>query len=583
MPATHWICGNRPEAELLPEVENARKELPDALIINMFHPFRESKAPFPHVYYRDIISQQDEIPILEKAYALAKAALGAASSDPLTRAVLFGFHHDIAAWFTDYFIYRFLLDQAGERGLILISRFQPLSKWDKIRRWRYYARFLRQSARQGLASGREVFDFVPRPDTEQPVLVCGDDSGSGINGTTFCALTETLLKAGREVYFFALGEATRQRMQELGAKAVDVSKGPLVPPGRYLLAQFRCARALGASVAKGRRDGLFDGLSGEAKRSLDAFLRTCVFSCLNVLQANFVPMHNIARTAIALAEHGARAAVCVNEGVAICATLAGFGPSIGLATLGVPTVLLMDHPTCQFFPSERHLAYGEQHVELMIKAGVTPETIEPVGAFHFDRAAGRDRAADWETSRGLLPQWDGRPLVVIATEARPRQMLEIEPTIRALADREDWHVVIKLHPGDSAEPFQALLDELGRPTHMTILGRCDVLALVNASDLLITMGSNLIIEAAVMGRLSLSFNYTGTPCPIDFVAEGLCLGAATPGECLERIAALLTDTPLRRQAVAMLKRVGRYNYGNDGRSMNRIMAAIERAERVPRP
>lgn len=56
------------------------------------------------------------------------------------------------------------------------------------------------------------------------------------------------------------------------------------------------------------------------------------------------------------------------------------------------------------------------------------------------------------------------------------------------------------------------------------------------------MGSNLIIETAVMGR----FNYTGTPCSIDFVAEGRCLGATTSEQCMERIATLLAGTTLRR-------------------------------------
>ncbi|MGE4538321.1 MAG: hypothetical protein AB7D37_14695 [Desulfovibrio sp.] len=75
-----------------------------------------------------------------------------------------------------------------------------------------------------------------------------------------------------------------------------------------------------------------------------------------------------------------------------------------------------------------------------------------------------------------------------------------------------------------------------------MLGWCDVLALIHSSDLLITMGSNLIIETAVMGR----FNYTGTPCSIDFVAEGRCLGATTSEQCMERIATLLAGTTLRR-------------------------------------
>ncbi|MBF0553697.1 MAG: hypothetical protein HQK96_03985 [Nitrospirae bacterium] len=212
----------------------------------------------------------------------------------------------------------------------------------------------------------------------------------------------------------------------------------------------------------------------------------------------------------------------------------------------------------------------------MLKDGIKNENIHVVGSEHFDRGFRRDIDSDKNYVYGLFPQAYGKKLVIVATESRARQMIEIEPSVMLLSKMEGVLTIIKLHPGDNPDEFEQLLVHLGHPKNVVIAQKVDVLALVHICDLLITRGSNLIIEAGVMGIPSLVYNFTGAPCPMDFVAEGLCFGSYSPEEFDKMVRLLLFDATSRTEALKKLSSISRFNGPNDGKSSERIARFVKK-------
>jgi len=411
------------------------------------------------------------------------------------------------------------------------------------------------------------------------VMVCYDDSGSGVNSTVAEALILGLRRRGFKVLILSLVGRPSPFPDDPGVLACPVDPGHALGQAAFVLAQADTVRVLRDSLTDASGRGLVP--PGPWSAPADAhvgsqakFLGIVALACVATICNYFGILHQVAKATHTAAALGVTTAACVNESLSVCSAVSSIGEAAGLRTVGVPTILLMDHPTCRLFPTALHLAYGTQHAQLMVRAGVDAQSIRPVGSYYFDRSAARDARADREYTKRLLPDWKGQPLVVIATEHRPRQFLEIDPTLEALAARDGLYVVVKLHPADTPDMVDPVLSRAGHPRHIVVIDKCDVLALLHTSDLLVTLGSNLIVESAAMGKLSLCCNYSGAPCPIDFVTDGLCLGASTPAECVEMIDQLVSDTELRRKAVGMLRNIELYNAYNDGNALERTLDCI---------
>ncbi|WP_243310604.1 UDP-N-acetylglucosamine 2-epimerase [Fundidesulfovibrio agrisoli] len=581
MAETFWVAGNQPIGRVLKDAAVVLAARPRARVINLHEGFRGVQAGFEHLFHRDIFSQEQEKAYWEPAYDMALTTLAHCGADGLTRCSFHGLHHDVASLFMLHFIHGACLEAFPGEDLLLILPVerQSLEKFRSI--WDIPPALLRE------ATTHLRPEEAPSPATEalarfcdrSTVMVCYDDSGSGVNSTVAEALILGLRRRGFKVLILSLVGRPSPFPEDIGVLACPVDPGHALGQAAFVLAQANTVRVLRDSLADASGRGLVppgpwsapaDALVGSQAQFLGLVALACVATICNY----FAIFHQIAKAAHTAAALGVTTAACVNESLSVCSAVSSIGEAAGLRTVGVPTILLMDHPTCRLFPTALHLAYGTQHAQLMIRAGVEPQSIRHVGSYYFDRSTARDAQADREYTGRLLPDRDGRPLVVIATEHRPRQLLEINPTLEALARRDDLFVVVKLHPADTPELVAPALQRAGNPKHIVVVDKCDVLALLNTSDLLVTLGSNLIVEGAAMGKLSLCFNYSGAPCPIDFVADGLCLGASSPAECVEMIGLLVTDSELRRKAVGMLGNLELYNAFNDGNALERTLDCI---------
>ena len=236
------------------------------------------------------------------------------------------------------------------------------------------------------------------------------------------------------------------------------------------------------------------------------------------------------------------------------------------------------HPVF-FRQADAYLVYGS-HLEEQLRDLLATACIEVVGSTTFDNALGRDRERDREHVRtAILRHWSGtEKLVVVATECSPRAFEEIDPVVRCLANMHGVHAVIKVHPSDSLETYANYAASLGREDKLEVVKSCDVNALVHAAELLVGVFTNLIVTAAVLGTPTLVCDFSNKRAPLDFVAQGLCLGCFDPGDLDRMLRGLLSSSELRPRAEELLRNnVHRFNGQNDGGSSVRVADACERA------
>lgn len=572
MPTTHWICGYDDLDRLHSAIRAILRRHPNLRIINAFYPLKERPEGLETTYYRDYLSQQDEIPLFARAYKDAGAMLALARQRSSLSAALFSVAlHDIALHLFDHLVYQHVQAHAAEDTLF-ISRHRRLSLRGFIRPFMEMDREMPQTVDPRDTTLR----LAPLDDLEDPVVIVSDDSGTRVNASTYLPLIKSLAAQGGQPVFMGMNASSCDEVKTLGHATCSLASPPLCDRKTYRAVLRDCADII-SRVLFG--DARLRRVMGDYR--LGGYNATGLgFLSLTALEILWLTTGHTPRAVYTdaalqtLKARGARKIVAVNESLGSCSLAVEVGRLHGFTSYGLSTILYMRHPTCRHFPADHHYVYGRQLTEIMLDCGIAPDRIHEVGSYHFDRARHRVQEDDAKLCDALLPERAGRPLVIIATECRPKQHLEIEPTLAALAERDDILTVLKLHPSEVAAPFEEMLARLGNPSHIILVGQCDTLALVANADVLITMGSNLIVEAAVLGTPSISYNYTGAPCPIDFVHEGLCLGATTPEECLRLIEGIAVRGEAYDKAMALLENVTRFNAVNDGMFIERMTAAI---------
>jgi hypothetical protein len=549
------------------------------------------KKEFPVLYYRDIVSQAEELEYFAQAYRLVKELSSFIyPQKPEFAPFLAAIHH---TWARDMFSLIVLKREIGqiyrqeERKTIAVVNmpwrtnnisFPPLTytwKYDILNNsWSIHFLNLLHRIQAIVNTGNILFDQEqkslrklssyyneeesPRASNKESVLVLIEDSGTFINLTSAKAFIVEMQRRNLNPIVLTSTDFVVNELSKTGCRIYRVSQLFSWKENRDFMRVLAGLHMLFDAYIHERKAFLWDFFSAIAKPDIYSYLG-----------ATFRIKWAIERLCL---QYSFSSAVTFGESNFLPAAAFGYLVSRNIRTIGIEGVMVMDHPTCEFWPAREHLAYGDQMVELLVKQGYPSDSIHVVGSEQFDRCQRRNKAEDIKYTREVFPQANGKKLLIVATEARARQMVEIEPSVKVLIKCPSLFTIIKVHPGEPPEPFFQLLQELGNPKNVVVVWKeVETLPIVHTADLLVTMGSNLVIEAGAMGVPTLVYNYSGAPCPIDFVKEGLCFGAYSVEEFERLVMGILGDDKLRKEAYNKLKYISRYNGPNDGQAVKRMV------------
>ena len=216
------------------------------------------------------------------------------------------------------------------------------------------------------------------------------------------------------------------------------------------------------------------------------------------------------------------------------------------------------------------------------RGGVASERLAITGSPRFDdipdAIANATRLSAQKQVREKLDLSLDEKFVVFATQpfslSYTRKM--IKAVIQALSKYPFLQLIIKVHPREPLEKYNALLSDLDwTSSKPKVVTEIDLYTLLATSELVISGFSNVILEAVLLDKPALVVNLTGEPDPLPFVQDGIALGAYNDSEVGKQFDKIMNDQLTQEMLKEHRKR---YIYQNhqlvDGKSTQRVVELL---------
>ena len=267
----------------------------------------------------------------------------------------------------------------------------------------------------------------------------------------------------------------------------------------------------------------------------------------------------------------------------------------GVPTLGIQHGIL--YPTYYSYrhdPDEadcprpdRTAVFGEAARRFLIDAGhYPPESLVVTGSPKFDELLQRAERWDRARLRAGLGVGEDESLLVLASRFHPIRETHhaaggaLPALVRAVDGLEGVHCLIKPHPAEPSDPYERVLREAGARRTRVLPPRAELLELLHAADVLVTVESLSAVEALVLGRPVVVLE---TPNHLrDLVQAGVAVGVAKGADPAGALWSVLRDPDAREQLEAARQRyLGELAMGVDGGAAARILDLVRAMARPP--
>jgi UDP-N-acetylglucosamine:LPS N-acetylglucosamine transferase len=227
--------------------------------------------------------------------------------------------------------------------------------------------------------------------------------------------------------------------------------------------------------------------------------------------------------------------------------------------VGIPSLLVQqgfstrDYPEWSFFSHDVVAAMGQSSWEDMIAQGVPAEKITITGHPGFDNFVlpEPDACARLRSKLGIS---DGQKMILFASQPyyvgifnTPHiRRVMIEAIIKSTGSLDNIKLVVKPHPGESAQELKALI---GKAPHVVIVDKTmDISRLIKASDVLITFFSQVGLQALYAGKPVINVDFPGSGGNSLYLKSGTTWAAHSAEEITAHIRNLTGEARDREMA-----------------------------------
>jgi hypothetical protein len=171
----------------------------------------------------------------------------------------------------------------------------------------------------------------------------------------------------------------------------------------------------------------------------------------------------------------------------------------GIATLLLQDGLATDKATWWWISAEHAAVFSPALEQLLTAHGVARQRLTVTGQPRYDALCDKRRTRDAcsvRAARTKLNVGASESCVLLATQ--PHQRPErVELAVESILESEDAHVLLRPHPSESPEKYQACVTaNLGR---VSLCASIDIDVLLDAADSVVTEYSTVALEGAILG------------------------------------------------------------------------------------
>jgi UDP-N-acetylglucosamine 2-epimerase len=224
--------------------------------------------------------------------------------------------------------------------------------------------------------------------------------------------------------------------------------------------------------------------------------------------------------------------------------------------------------------------FGDAARRFLIEAGhYPPESLVVTGSPKFDELLLASRSWDRAAIRAGLGMARDERLVAVASRFRGirethQSIGSAFPTlVRAIEGLPRVRMLVKPHPAESTEGYEGVLRELRAQRASLLPSQTDLMQLLFAADVLVTVESLSAVEALVLGRPVVILNMPTNLS--EMVEAGAALGVAAGADPRPLLGRALDD-PATKQRLQEARRayLGDVASGVDGRATERLLALL---------
>ena len=227
------------------------------------------------------------------------------------------------------------------------------------------------------------------------------------------------------------------------------------------------------------------------------------------------------------------------------------------AVLAVPSQPAKEDFISYGWPEESVFVIGQPRLDLIFRKAFNRD--EPLSKLGIPK----DRNMVLLATQPLLSFWN-----------RKDHKEFVAAIVTSTDNFSDEELVIKLHPEEHIEDYQAILKEIGRE-NIVLCKDVDIYDLINACSLLMTVHSTTAMEAIILHKPVLCIDFTGR-CPIEVYTEsGAAIGVKQKEELVPAIRRSLYDRQTNEQLEQGRKRfLKEHIYKPDGQTSQRVAELI---------
>lgn len=192
------------------------------------------------------------------------------------------------------------------------------------------------------------------------------------------------------------------------------------------------------------------------------------------------------------------------------------------------------------------------------------ENLYLAGSIVIDRSLKKIHTHDTSAIKNALGIQHGKTVITLGTQPWKYEIFEkiFDLILEEYFDNADIHLVVKLHPNDSAifedNIAKKIKEAVGSKLTITINQDMDIFKVINASDALITIFSNIGLEAALSGIPVVSANIGNDVLPISLGDKNVALECKNIKEFKKALKQLSTSQG-RQSIMSIQENYGRSN------------------------